>query len=39
MRKDIVFGLRPVIEAVEAGTEIEKVSLRRDSREIFFTHC
>jgi 23S rRNA (guanosine2251-2'-O)-methyltransferase len=25
MRKDIIFGLRPVIEAVEAGTEIEKV--------------
>ncbi len=25
MRKDIIFGLRPVIEAVEAGKEIEKV--------------
>jgi 23S rRNA (guanosine2251-2'-O)-methyltransferase len=28
MRKDIVFGLRPVIEAVEAGREIEKVFFR-----------
>lgn len=25
MRKDIIYGLRPVIEAVEAGKEIEKV--------------
>jgi len=25
MRKDIIFGLRPVIEAVEAGRELEKV--------------
>ena len=25
MRKDIIFGLRPVIEAVEAGKELEKV--------------
>ncbi len=25
MRKDIIFGLRPVIEAVEAGKEVEKV--------------
>jgi 23S rRNA (guanosine2251-2'-O)-methyltransferase len=29
MRKDIVYGLRPVIEAVEAGKEIEKVFLKK----------
>jgi 23S rRNA (guanosine2251-2'-O)-methyltransferase len=29
MRKDIVFGLRPVIEAVEAGTDIEKVFFKK----------
>lgn len=29
MRKDIVYGLRPVIEAVEAGTEIEKVFFKK----------
>ena len=28
MRKDIIFGLRPVIEAVEAGRELEKVFFR-----------
>lgn len=29
MRKDIIFGLRPVIEAVEAGTDIEKVFFKK----------
>jgi 23S rRNA (guanosine2251-2'-O)-methyltransferase len=29
MRKDIVYGLRPVIEAVEAGKEIEKVFFKK----------
>lgn len=28
MRKDIIFGLRPVIEAVEAGKELEKVFIK-----------
>ncbi len=28
MRKDIIFGIRPVIEAVEAGREIDRVFLR-----------
>lgn len=29
MRKDIVYGLRPVIEAIEAGKEIEKVFVKK----------
>ncbi len=29
MRKDIIFGLRPLIEAVVAGREIEKVFLKK----------
>ncbi len=38
MRKDIIFGLRPVIEAVEAGREIEKVFLKKGLQgELFYT--
>jgi 23S rRNA (guanosine2251-2'-O)-methyltransferase len=32
MRKDIIFGLRPVIEAVEAGKEVEKVFFKTGLR-------
>ncbi len=32
MRKDIIYGIRPVIEAAEAGREIEKVFLRNGLR-------
>lgn len=38
--KDMIFGIRTVIEAIEAGKEIDKILLRRDmtselSRELF----
>ena len=29
MANDIVFGIRPVIEAIEAGRQIEKVMIRK----------
>lgn len=32
MRKDIIFGLRPVIEALEAGRELEKVYFKTGLR-------
>lgn len=38
--KDMIFGIRAVIEAIQAGTEIDKILIRRDmtsdlSRELF----
>ncbi|MGB4576498.1 MAG: RNA methyltransferase substrate-binding domain-containing protein, partial [Paludibacter sp.] len=38
--KDMIFGIRAVIEAVQAGKEIDKILMRRDmtselSRELF----
>ena len=38
--KDMIFGIRAVIEAVQAGKEIDKVLMRRDmtselTRELF----
>lgn len=40
--KDMIFGIRAVIEAIEAGKEIDKILMRRDmtselSRELFAT--
>ncbi|TVR70332.1 MAG: 23S rRNA (guanosine(2251)-2'-O)-methyltransferase RlmB [Marinilabiliales bacterium] len=32
MRKDIIYGIRPVMEAVEAGSEIDRVFLRNGLR-------
>ena len=29
---DIIFGLRAIIEAIEAGTEIEKILLKKDMK-------
>jgi 23S rRNA (guanosine2251-2'-O)-methyltransferase len=38
MRKDIIYGLRPVIEAVEAGREIEKVFFKNGLRgDLFYS--
>jgi 23S rRNA (guanosine2251-2'-O)-methyltransferase len=36
MRKDIIYGLRPVMEAVEAGREIEKVFFKTGLRGELF---
>ena len=38
--KDMIFGIRAVIEAIQAGKEIDKILMRRDmtselSRELF----
>ena len=38
--KDMIFGIRAVIEAIQAGSEIDKILVRRDmtselSRELF----
>ncbi|MDR2859898.1 MAG: 23S rRNA (guanosine(2251)-2'-O)-methyltransferase RlmB [Mediterranea sp.] len=38
--KDLIFGLRPVIEAIQAGKEIDRIIIKRDiqsdlSRELF----
>jgi 23S rRNA (guanosine2251-2'-O)-methyltransferase len=38
MRKDIIYGLRPVIEAVEAGKEIEKVFFKNGLKgDLFYS--
>lgn len=36
-KKNIIFGLRPIIEAIEAGKEFEKVYLRKGAEGVLLT--